>query len=628
MKNLIKKLLLLALASFFTLISCNEDALETTTPEEAPARVVEYGMGWVPSEESDWADVPDFEVISSKYQNKASANGKNRIINFIETPFDQGNYATSTAVALARAYSVVYRNMTGMPYKNPGLYKEDARIFSPAYLFVTTKKTLKNGSPVYNISNPKEGIKITDASKVLDTAGICVEARYPYPNTETTGKVGIKNPANLTNPAPSGLSVWAKFNRGLLFIKLKQKIEKIKSAIDIQSPVVFGMTIPLIKDTPPLRNGKIHYGKTELIEDYNNSNFTGTDEQAMTIIGYDDTKQAFLVQNSWGKTWGGEGEETPEGCFWLKYDLLNFSYNGTSVLADFCTFEYKSAHLMYAENSFLYDFSGYNYPGTKYPPAILLIGQPFSGTYLPVLNILKGRYIEYAKDVIIPTNAATIEIQLKIKDGYMDTYQNLTNYDLGNRTSREVKKDRVLIFSTLRDRTSESYSGLTPATGGIQLRISENGDLIFRYAYDTFDSTIIEDFSSTPGGNVIEKTISSTGFEFGKWNTLGISYGSDGVWVKINGGSFYGGIEEQIFKAPTSLGGNTQFRVGSNIISWDHWRNRYLLYIDKWTGPVYGFQYGTEILREEGFEGYVKAFRVSKNEKDWVISNYWGGGSR
>jgi C1A family cysteine protease len=37
---------------------------------------------------------------------------------------------------------------------------------------------------------------------------------------------------------------------------------------------------------------------------------------AIVIRGYDDTKQAFLCQNSWGKSWG------INGCFWLLYAYI------------------------------------------------------------------------------------------------------------------------------------------------------------------------------------------------------------------------------------------------------------------------------------------------------------------
>jgi len=57
---------------------------------------------------------------------------------------------------------------------------------------------------------------------------------------------------------------------------------------------------------------------------------TGTEEgaHAMTIIGYDDYKSggAFLVQNSWGTSWGSNGR------FWIKYsDINKVIYQALSV---------------------------------------------------------------------------------------------------------------------------------------------------------------------------------------------------------------------------------------------------------------------------------------------------------
>jgi hypothetical protein len=36
---------------------------------------------------------------------------------------------------------------------------------------------------------------------------------------------------------------------------------------------------------------------------------------AVTLIGYDDSKQAFLIQNSWGTEWGLNGK------FWMPYSF-------------------------------------------------------------------------------------------------------------------------------------------------------------------------------------------------------------------------------------------------------------------------------------------------------------------
>ena len=52
---------------------------------------------------------------------------------------------------------------------------------------------------------------------------------------------------------------------------------------------------------------------------------------AMTIIGYDDYKEggSFLIQNSWGSSWGSNG------CFWMKYtDINKVIYNAYCLIPD------------------------------------------------------------------------------------------------------------------------------------------------------------------------------------------------------------------------------------------------------------------------------------------------------
>ena len=37
---------------------------------------------------------------------------------------------------------------------------------------------------------------------------------------------------------------------------------------------------------------------------------------AMVLVGYDDSKHAFLAMNSWGSNWG------TNGCIWIDYDFF------------------------------------------------------------------------------------------------------------------------------------------------------------------------------------------------------------------------------------------------------------------------------------------------------------------
>ncbi|MDR2122177.1 MAG: C1 family peptidase [Flavobacteriaceae bacterium] len=624
MKKLIKKVVFsLSIISTVSIISCSDDPIDVGTSQtgNAEANGRTYGMGWIPSEESDWEGIPEFNAEQLELPSTGKkTNGTDFRISTIISPFDQGPYATSTAVALARnAYTVVYKNITGMPLSNPSLYKEEARIFSPAFLYVVTKtNTVKSGKPVYNLSNPYEGVKITDAFKVMESSGVCVEANYPYP---TPKNLTTRDPELLMNPVPFAIGVGAKFNRGTIF-RIKKGIDDIKKAINTDAPVVFGMNIPLVKNTIPLRNGKVHYGLKELTEDYNNPGFEGVGGHAMTIIGYNDGIQAFLVQNSWGENWGGEegSNSAPKGCFWLKYDLVGQNYKGQPILADFCTFTFNSQNNMVAKSSILYEFSGYaKYPKVVYPTRLgsmaLIKGQPFPGPDLPVMNLEGDDYFEYPRGTAVPAEG-TVEFQLYVKEGYRDTYKSGTQF-----VGREIIKKDITIFSTFIDRVSESYNETESSKGGIRLQVSEDGEITVKYAVSSFDETIVQGgdpLSPSPGGNVAEKKV-KTSFKLNQWNTLAVSYGSQGIWVKVNGYA-----TQRLFDPLQSIkmGGNQQFTFGKSITSYDSWRQKYVLYVVPITGPVYGYNHGTGTMRAEGFHGYVKAFRTSGNQYDWAISNY------
>jgi len=48
---------------------------------------------------------------------------------------------------------------------------------------------------------------------------------------------------------------------------------------------------------------------------------------AITIVGWDDSKESYLIKNSWGTAWGDNG------YIWVKYGCNNISYGAAWVLA-------------------------------------------------------------------------------------------------------------------------------------------------------------------------------------------------------------------------------------------------------------------------------------------------------
>ena len=84
----------------------------------------------------------------------------------------------------------------------------------------------------------------------------------------------------------------------------------MRHALNCGFPIVFGATLyPSFETTGP--DGKVPMPKPS--ED-------PLGGHCMTVYGYDDTKAAFWVQNSWGASWGDGGR-----C-WIPYDMWEQGY--------------------------------------------------------------------------------------------------------------------------------------------------------------------------------------------------------------------------------------------------------------------------------------------------------------
>ncbi len=148
------------------------------------------------------------------------------------------------------------------------------KIFSPAFIYNQTN----NGRD--------GGVHIHIALNLLQEKGVCTWNDMPYSSTDYRIK---PNARALQNAKKYRINTWRRVNT--------QSTREIKTHIQAGFPVIIGAMVD------------------QSFESFNNPpgwiwRQTGgavTGAHAMLVIGYDDSKQAFKVMNSWGHQWGDQG---------------------------------------------------------------------------------------------------------------------------------------------------------------------------------------------------------------------------------------------------------------------------------------------------------------------------------
>ncbi len=202
-------------------------------------------------------------------------------------PKSQGNHGTCTA------WSVGYCGRTIVEAIKQNWTNKDsitAWAYSPAFLFRLLKPT---------DAGCEGGSSILTALELL----------------KTTGDVSYKDLSDLCVPAVSDHQIRLASNAKIKdFHKIfdadataSAKIQAVKKSLSEKKPVIIGMICP-----PSFNNAKdVWVPKEEPLNSYGG--------HAMCVVGYDNAKEAFEIQNSWGTGWGNKG------YIWVKYDdFANF----------------------------------------------------------------------------------------------------------------------------------------------------------------------------------------------------------------------------------------------------------------------------------------------------------------
>lgn len=191
------------------------------------------------------------------------------------------------ATATARGISYYYANAN-----NSWSYSRN--IMSAAFIYNQIKDQDEDCSV---------GTYVSDALNLLRNSGVCVYNNMPYDKYDCTTWPGR---TATDDAATKRINEW--------FYISPDNVNTIKDRLSRRMPVIIVIHTDENFDNGGYRaqdnNGTVYH-----VWDTNNTAHTGS--HCICVIGYDDSRHAFLIQNSWGTGWGDSGK------LWIDYDMFN-----------------------------------------------------------------------------------------------------------------------------------------------------------------------------------------------------------------------------------------------------------------------------------------------------------------
>jgi C1A family cysteine protease len=221
-------------------------------------------LGWLP----DKVDERDFI-----YKAKASPQNFPAVVDHRKRYFrvwDQGDLGSCTAHAACAACMFL------------DVYDQDMPVVLPSRLFVYYATRTLEGT-----KNTDSGATLRNTIKAIATWGYPPEAEWPY---------DIKKFS--TRPPEETIAVATK-ERIKSYERLSRDLDQFREVINAGQPIILGFSVYSSIDGPNVRKtGYIPVPKPGEKRDGGH---------AVLVCGYDDTKQALIIRNSWGQGWGEEG---------------------------------------------------------------------------------------------------------------------------------------------------------------------------------------------------------------------------------------------------------------------------------------------------------------------------------
>lgn len=261
----------LGLFSLLLLTSCQKD---DSVPAAQNSEKT-YSFGAVPVSQDVYQSIPVVSDVT--IGGKVSVPPPSYIM-AMPSVGDQGSEASCVAFAVGYAARSAYQY-----YSDSMNYSYSHNVFSPSYIYNQIK-----------LSDCNSGTFIVSALNLLVNQGVCRYDVMPY------------NPAQgcTVMPGSTQQSDASAFKiNGYARVNLNANAT-IKRLVANNKPVIFAFSV--FDNFISLAPGQICSTRSN----------TYLGSHAMIICGYDDTKHAYRVMNSWGSWWADAGYT------WIDYDLF------------------------------------------------------------------------------------------------------------------------------------------------------------------------------------------------------------------------------------------------------------------------------------------------------------------
>ena len=194
--------------------------------------------------------------------------------------YDQGQLGSCTANAIAGAYQF------------DEMKQNESGVFMPSRLFIYYNERVIE----HDVSEDSGG-QLKDGIGSIANTGVCPESEWPY----NISKFAVK--------PPQACYTTANNHKSISYKRVTQNLNQMKQCLIEGFPFVFGFTVFESFESEQV-------AETGIVPMPNVETEQCLGGHAVVCVGYDDTKQSFIIRNSWGNSWG------LAGYFYMPYAYL------------------------------------------------------------------------------------------------------------------------------------------------------------------------------------------------------------------------------------------------------------------------------------------------------------------